>query len=158
MTVTTSVPETTGTDSPEQVRALRGLRLFEERGHEIERLPGDVYLVPGSGDRTYTVDYAAETCTCPDHTRREIACKHLYAVGISRATRRGGPVGELPAEPEPRPVRSCGKCGERAGSISAGTGRPLLLDPKSGEFFHLNCRPGAVSFGAALAGLERMGA
>lgn len=53
-----------------------------------------------------------------------------------------------------RPVRHCAKCGERAGSISAGTGRPLMRDNITGEFFHVNCRPGAVSVGAALAGPE----
>lgn len=56
-----------------------------------------------------------------------------------------------------RPVRLCAKCGERAGSRSAGTGRPLHREA-DGRFFHINCRPGAVSFGATLAGLERMGA
>ncbi len=62
--------------------------------------------------------------------------------------------------PEPtrtgtRPVRYCAKCGERAGSISAGTGRPLMRNNTTGEFFHLNCRPGAVGgIGAALASLS----
>jgi hypothetical protein len=57
-----------------------------------------------------------------------------------------------------RPVRRCEGCGERAGSISAGTGRPLVLDRKTGAFFHLSCKPGAVSFGAGLAGLSGVGA
>jgi hypothetical protein len=56
-----------------------------------------------------------------------------------------------PAATGTRPVRDCEACGERAGSISAGTGRPLVLDRKTGGFFHLSCRPGAVGFGAALA-------
>ncbi len=57
--------------------------------------------------------------------------------------------------PNPRRVRYCAKCGERAGSISAGTGRPLMRDNTTGEFFHLNCRPGAVDgIGAALANLS----
>ena len=30
--------------------------------------------------------------------------------------------------PSTRPIRFCAKCGERAGSISAGTGRPLMRD------------------------------
>jgi hypothetical protein len=50
-----------------------------------------------------------------------------------------------------RPLRTCEACGERVGSISAGTGRPLVLDRKTGGFFHLSCRPGAVGFGAVLA-------
>jgi len=67
---------------------------------------------------------------------------------------------EFPA-PTPRPVRTCEGCGERAGSISAGTGRPLVRDNASGHWFHLSCRPGAVSFGASLASfasLEGLGA
>ena len=62
--------------------------------------------------------------------------------------------------PEPtrtgtRPVRCCEGCGERAGSISAGTGRPLVLDKASGLWFHLSCKPGAMRSGEFL---ERMGA
>jgi hypothetical protein len=57
---------------------------------------------------------------------------------------------------EERPVRYCAKCGERAGSISAGTGRPPMLDRGSGEFFHVTCRPGALGISAALAGLSRL--
>jgi hypothetical protein len=40
-----------------------------------------------------------------------------------------------------RPVRRCEACGERAGSISAGTGRPLVRDRESGLYFHLSCKP-----------------
>ncbi len=57
-----------------------------------------------------------------------------------------------------RPVRSCEGCGERAGSISAGTGRPLVLDRETRGFFHVSCKPGAVSFGASLVGLSGVGA
>jgi hypothetical protein len=61
--------------------------------------------------------------------------------------------------PEPsragtRPVRCCQGCGQRAGSISRRTGRPLVRDRESGLFFHLSCKPGAVSFGEFLS---RMG-
>jgi len=59
-----------------------------------------------------------------------------------------------PTTTDTRPVRCCEVCGERAGSISAGTGRPLVRDKASGLWFHLSCKPGAVSFGAALASLE----
>ncbi len=57
-----------------------------------------------------------------------------------------------------RPVRHCAKCGEKAGSISKRTGRPLMRDNLSGEFFHLNCRPGAMNLAGALVALEGMGA
>ena len=65
---------------------------------------------------------------------------------------------ETPPEPvatDTRPVRCCEACGERAGSISAGTGRPLVLDRTSGRFFHLSCKPGAMRSGEFL---DRMGA
>ena len=74
----------------------RALRLFEARGHEIVRTGAHAYLVPScSGRGSYAVDYAAETCDCPDFTiscpGREPGepCKHVYAVGIHRAKRRG---------------------------------------------------------------------
>ena len=55
-----------------------------------------------------------------------------------------------------RPVRRCAGCGEAAGSISAGTGRPLVLDRESGEWLHVNCRP-AAGVAALETMLERMG-
>jgi hypothetical protein len=56
--------------------------------------------------------------------------------------------------PSTRPIRYCATCGERAGSRSAGTGRPLHRE-KNGAYYHVMCRPGAVAgIGAALAGLE----
>jgi hypothetical protein len=60
-----------------------------------------------------------------------------------------------PTRTDTRPVRSCEGCGERAGSISAGTGRPLVRDKASGHYFHLSCKPGAMRSGEFL---ERMGA
>ncbi len=61
----------------------------------------------------------------------------------------------VPETTRTRPVRCCEKCGEKAGSRSLGTGRPLMRDNATGEFFHVNCRPGAVvGIGAALAGFE----
>jgi hypothetical protein len=60
-----------------------------------------------------------------------------------------------PARTDTRPLRTCEGCGERAGSISAGTGRPLVRDKASGRFFHLLCKPGAMRSGEFLS---RMGA
>jgi hypothetical protein len=60
-----------------------------------------------------------------------------------------------PTATDTRPVRCCEACGERAGSISAGTGRPLVRDRESGLFFHLLCKPGATRSGSLLS---RMGA
>jgi hypothetical protein len=63
-----------------------------------------------------------------------------------------------PTRTDTRPVRTCEGCGERAGSISAGTGRPLVREKASGRFFHLSCKPGAAGIGAALAGPSGLGA
>ena len=59
------------------------------------------------------------------------------------------------ATTDTRPVRCCEGCGERTGSISAGTGRPLVREKASGRFFHLLCKPGAMRSGEFLS---RMGA
>jgi hypothetical protein len=63
-----------------------------------------------------------------------------------------------PAATDSRQVRCCEACGERAGSVSAGTGRPLVRDKASGHFFHVSCKPDAAGIGAALAGLSGLGA
>jgi hypothetical protein len=63
-----------------------------------------------------------------------------------------------PTRTDTRPVRTCAGCGAKAGSISAGTGRPLVRDKASGHWFHLSCKPGAAGIGAALAGLSGFGA
>jgi hypothetical protein len=60
-----------------------------------------------------------------------------------------------PARADTRQVRTCEGCGERAGSISAGTGRPLVREKASGLWFHLLCKPGEMRSGEFL---ERMGA
>jgi transposase len=58
----------------------------EERGLiiaalcKLNRTP-DGWLVPSqSGQQIYTVNPAAQTCTCPDHQEAGFKCKHLYAV------------------------------------------------------------------------------
>jgi predicted nucleic acid-binding Zn finger protein len=71
-------------------RELRALELYHERGRDIERISPHVYLVPScTGEGVYRVDYAAESCSCPDHEIRGEVCKHILAVGILRAKRRG---------------------------------------------------------------------
>jgi len=80
-------------------RAERALRLYQERGHEIEHLGFDHWRVPATRKDSslardfYTVLYGEhEACSCKDfefgHGRR--ACKHLLAVGIMHAARRSG--------------------------------------------------------------------
>ncbi len=52
--------------------------------------------------------------------------------------------------------RLCAGCGEPSGSISAGTGFPVVRDRESGLYHHVCCRPGtplgkaAVILAAAL--------
>jgi uncharacterized Zn finger protein len=78
-------------------RETRALDLYRHHGRDIERVAPDVYLVPsGSSEGTYRVDYAAESCSCPDHAHHpERACKHILAVGILNAKRRGATVRAL---------------------------------------------------------------
>ncbi len=80
------------TTIPKTTRLQRGVRLFNERGAEIERLEIHTYAVPScSGDETYTVYTDLRCCTCPDHRRAKVAgeaCKHAVAVEIFVAKRR----------------------------------------------------------------------
>ncbi len=97
---TTSVPTAPRPDT----RESRALALYRTRGAGIVRTGPWTYLVPAcSGGEPYAVDYAEETCECPDFTiprpGRESGepCKHVYAVGIHRAKRRGTTIRKLAA-------------------------------------------------------------
>ena len=46
--------------------------------------------------------------------------------------------------------RTCAGCGERAGSISAGTGFPVVREREAGFYYHVRCRPGTPSGKAAV--------
>ncbi len=95
MTVKTSVPEAPRGDT----REVRALALYRERGAEIVRTGPNTYEVPScSGRGTYAVDYERETCDCPDARRHpELNCKHLLAVAVKRAKRRGATARRLAA-------------------------------------------------------------
>ena len=63
----------------------------------------------------------------------------------------------LPPEWEPRKgeatektPRSCTGCGEPAGSISGGTGYPVVRERATGRYYHVRCRPGTPSGKAAV--------
>ena len=87
MTVQTSLPEV----PRPYTRELRALTLVQARGHEIVRTAPWTYNVPScTGEDFYVVDYRRESCECEDYRSRGEACKHVYAVGIKRAKRRGG--------------------------------------------------------------------
>jgi hypothetical protein len=80
-------------------RELRALELFHERGRDIERLSENVYRVPSQdGQRSYDVLYGdREECPCPDFEFHGGPCKHLMAVGVLRAKRRGATLRSLTA-------------------------------------------------------------
>src|SRR5215216_635409 len=71
-------------------RLGRAVLLFEEHGGDIEPIGGEIYMVPDAqGTGYYLVDYASETCTCRDSEfHPELACKHVFVVGIYLAKRR----------------------------------------------------------------------
>jgi hypothetical protein len=86
--------------APSTTRELRGLALYREHGHLIEKVAPDFYLAPSQdGERFYHVDYRDETCDCPDHEHRGVTCVHVFAVGIARAKRRAA---------RPAPCSGCG--------------------------------------------------
>ncbi len=75
-------------------RLQRGVRLFNERGHEIERISAHTYRVPScTGEGFYTAYTDLRACTCPDHIRAKASgngerCKHVIAAEIVLAKRR----------------------------------------------------------------------
>lgn len=78
---TSSVPHPTPT-----TREQRGLALFRDQGDRIEHLDGYRWSVPScSGENVYITDLRHQSCTCPDHRRHGIACKHLHAATVARA-------------------------------------------------------------------------
>ena len=75
-------------------RETRALELYRDHGHLIRSIASDTYEVPSCGmhGRRYTVRYgghARESCSCKDFEFGHV-CKHLLAVGIMHAARRGG--------------------------------------------------------------------
>ena len=57
-----------------------------------------------------------------------------------------------------RPHKYCAECGEPAGSISQGTGAPLVKDWRTnGRFYHVRCLPCNSFLDTHWSCLERMG-
>jgi hypothetical protein len=57
-----------------------------------------------------------------------------------------------------RPTKRCDGCDEASGSVSEGTGFPLVKDRHSdGRLYHVRCLPGTRDLDAVWSGLERMG-
>jgi len=59
------------------------------------------YAVTSTSGKTYDVDLAADTCTCP----ARVTCSHISAANIHRALRRAPTSPPAPAG-APRPPRS----------------------------------------------------
>ena len=57
-----------------------------------------------------------------------------------------------------RSLKHCAACGEAAGSVSEGTGYPLVKDRRTdGLLYHVRCLPGTRDLDAVWSRLERMG-
>ncbi len=95
--------------TPETTREERGLEITN-KGNQIERLNPLVYLVSSqNGNGKYHVEKINENwkCKCPDHTYRNIKCKHIWAVEFSLALRL-----ETSKQIEIKPIKiqSCSYC------------------------------------------------
>lgn len=71
-------------------RQLKGKKIAEKQG-QITRIDKDYYLVKSqTKDKQYDV-IATENgweCSCPDHTFRQVCCKHIHAVEVSLEIRK----------------------------------------------------------------------
>jgi hypothetical protein len=57
-----------------------------------------------------------------------------------------------------RSAKCCAGCGEAAGSVSEGTGFPLVRDRHGdGRLYHVRCLPGTHDLDVVWSSLERMG-
>jgi hypothetical protein len=83
---------TTKDTAPPSTRVTRGIALYREGAHEIERVGIHTYRVPScTGTGTYTVYSDLRCCTCPDHPRAKAngeRCKHVVATEIIVSKRR----------------------------------------------------------------------
>ena len=69
------------------------------------------------------------------------------------ATKSSAPAHPSTTTTEKARRRSCAACDKPSGSISAGTGFPVVRDRGTGEWFHVRCRPGATADVALLTTL-----
>lgn len=93
MDTTSKAPQSTTRKAPQSTTRLqRGIRLFNERGHEIEHIAAHTYRVPSCTGTGFYVAYTdLRACLCPDHVRAKAAgerCKHVIAAEIVLAKRR----------------------------------------------------------------------
>jgi transposase-like protein len=74
----------------QSTRELRGLEILS-KGDQIKRIDPDTYRVNSqNGNGSYLVVRSGKewTCECPDHTNRQVVCKHIYAVYFSLGLRQ----------------------------------------------------------------------
>lgn len=73
-------------------RAQRGINLYWQHRHHIERTGPSSYQVPScSSNETYNVELSLGYCSCPDRDRArllKVSCKHVIAATIYRAKAR----------------------------------------------------------------------
>jgi hypothetical protein len=104
-------------------REHRALALYRDHHHEIVLVGTDRYEVPScTGSGVYEVEYGGdvESCTCPDARRHpEFSCKHVLAVGICRAKRRGGDHHRILEDAREHPERTYRQHVEAAQEIAA---------------------------------------
>jgi len=69
--------------------AADAANLREQAAANVSTIASDdrYTVVKGSKGNLYTVDTLEQTCTCPDHTYRQVTCKHLIRAMLEMAGR-----------------------------------------------------------------------
>jgi len=97
----------------ESPRELKGLEILS-KGDQIQRIDADHYLVnsqTGWGAWHVTRSGKEWTCECPDHSFRQTACKHIWAVYFSLNLRQRVVAQVQPEIDLAKPQGGCVKCG-----------------------------------------------
>lgn len=92
-------------------RSLKALVLLETadrwtKGHRKDD-GRPFFAIPGSAGRVYWTD--ARACTCPDATRRGLACKHQLAVRLWIARHADAGTGRAPRRHTPEQVAAASR-------------------------------------------------
>ncbi|WP_132058980.1 SWIM zinc finger family protein [Halorussus amylolyticus] len=101
---TTASGQTRASLAPADVSAfdIRSQRARTER-MGVTPLGGGVYEVESQTGHTYSVDLLGSRCTCPDHTFRQVRCKHIRRVAME--------VTEGLVPPPGKETVACANCG-----------------------------------------------
>jgi len=98
---------------PQNPREIRGLAIVA-MGSQIKRIDASTYRVKSqSGNGWYLVvrKDLEWRCECPDHTTRNVVCKHIYAVEFSQTLRRKVTSENLGLDEACQSEIICKKCG-----------------------------------------------